>query len=474
MPSMQVPSRLKPLFEPKPIKIIYGGRAGGKSMTVADILLMRMMTESIKVAGMRELMNSVSDSVHSLFEEEISRLNLHGFTIQNSTIFHESGGQIVYKGLSRNPEAVKSMHGFSIFWVEEAATLSKRSIDLLIPTLRAEGAELWFTFNPSSSSDPIYKEFIKPFEKELIRDRQYFDDMYTIIKINYDDNPFMPEGLNNLRLKHKETKSLAEYEHIWLGEPADEVENSLIKPSWFDAAIEAHIKLGFKPQGALVASHDPSDTGEDAKGYTLRHGSVVLDIREKTTGDINEGCDWALDLAINAQADHFVYDADGMGVALKRPIEKSLSGKKIESYMFKGSQSTDNPDEIYQDIDKDNIYKRKENTNKQTFKNKRAQYYWRLRDRFYSTYLAVEKGQYIDPDQLISLSSSIDNLQGLRAELCKVPLKDSGSGYIQVMNKIEMKKLGIASPNMADSLMMSMINPVPPITIVDIDFDSEF
>ena len=472
MPKMQVPAKLKPLFQPKPIKIIYGGRGGGKSVTVADILLMRMITEGIKIGAMRELMNSIDDSVHALFSDEIERLSLPGFTVQNNTIFHESGGEIKYKGLSRNPEAVKSMHGFQVFWCEEASTLSKRSIDLLVPTLRADGAELWFTFNPSSSSDPIYEEWIKPFEKQLQRDGYYSDDMYTIIKLNYCDNPFFPEGLNNLRLKHKETKSLADYEHTWLGECADTIENSIIKPIWFDAAVDSHIKLGFKGKGALIAAHDPSDTGPDSKGYALRHGSVFLDIQEKITGDINEGCDWALDLAIQAQADHLVFDADGMGVALKRPIEQAIAGKKIESYMFKGSQSPDNPDEIYQGtIDSD---KYKEKTNKETFKNKRAQYYMRLRDRFYNTYRAVEKGEYIDPDEMISIPSTLSCLAALRSEVCRIPLKDNGNGLIQIMPKPEMKKAGIESPNLADALMMTMIKPAAAIVTVDLSFDSEW
>lgn len=472
MPKMQVPARLKPLFNPKPIKIIYGGRGGGKSMTVADILLMRMQTEGIKVAGMRELQNSIDDSVHALLVEEIERLELQGFTIQNNSIFHQSGGEVKYKGLSRNPEAVKSMHGFKIFWCEEASTLSKRSIDLLVPTLRAEGAELWFTFNPGSSNDPIYKEFIKPFEKELIRDGQYFDDMHTIIKINYNDNPFFPESLNNLRLKHKETKSLADYEHTWLGACADTVENSIIKPIWFDIAIDSHLKLGFKPQGCKIVSFDPSDLGEDSKGLAIRQGSVILAVKEMTTGDVNVGTDWALNIAIDEQVDYFTWDGDGLGISLKRQVEQALLGKKMDSVIFKGSQSPENPNDIYQgSIHSD---RSREKTNKNTFKNRRAQYYFRLAERFRKTYLAVEKGQYIDPDELISLSSNIENLAGLRAELCKIPLKPNPNGYIQIMSKIDMKKLKIQSPNMADAIMMSMLDPTPPITLMDLTFDSEF
>ena len=89
------------------------------------------------------------------------------------------------------------------------------------------------------------------------------------------------------------------------------------------------------------------------------------------------------------------------------------------------------------------------------FVNQRAQCYWMLRDRMFKTYLAVEKGHNIPNDELISFSSAITELAGLRAELCRIPRKyNNASGRIQIMSKPEMKKLGIQSPNMADAVMM--------------------
>ena len=97
----------------------------------------------------------------------------------------------------------------------------------------------------------------------------------------------------------------------------DSVENSIIPVEWFEAAIDAHKKLGFKPKGQKIVSHDPSDLGDDAKGLCYRHGSVVLDIQELITGDVNDGCDWATDYAITKAADLFVWDGDGLGVSLE-------------------------------------------------------------------------------------------------------------------------------------------------------------
>jgi phage terminase large subunit len=464
MPRLQIPKKLQPLLKPKKFKIIYGGRGSGKSMTVADLLLMKCQTEGAKASGMREMMNSIDDSVHALFTEEIERLELDGFSVCRSHIDIDTGGAITYKGLARNPESVKSMHGYKYFWVEEAATLSKRSLDLLIPTLRREDAELWLTFNPESSADAVYQEFIKPFEHELSKNGYYEDDLHMIIKVNYCDNPFFPENLELLRLKHKETKSRAEYNHIWLGETNDSVENSIIKLEWFEAALDAHkiprLEKAFTPRGAIVAAHDPSDTGADAKGYALRHGSIIKRIACMDTGEIDEGCDWATGLAIQDNADWFVWDGDGCGTGLKRQVQDAFRGKKIDAHMFKGSLSgsaQDNADFIWQESDEsDNNAK----TYSETFLNNRSQYYMQLAQRFYNTYRCVEKGEYVDPDEMISLDSDgIEDIDRLKSEVCRIPRKPNNKGLYQIMSKNDMKSLKIPSPNMADSLMMSLYIP---------------
>jgi phage terminase large subunit len=461
---MSIPEKLAPLLKPKKFKVTFGGRGSGKSMTVGDILLFRIMTEGIKVAAMREMQNSIEDSVHSLFEEEIERLDLQGFTVMHNKILHENGGEITYKGLARNPESVKSMHGYDIFWTEEAATLSKRSLDLLIPTLRKDGAELWLTFNPASSADPVYQEFIKPFENELSRNGYYEDDLHIIIKANYVDNPFFPENLELLRLKHLETKSRAEYNHIWLGETNDSVENSIIKLEWFEAALDAHklphLEKAFEPKGAIVAAHDPSDTGNDAKGYALRHGSIIKRLICKDTGEIDEGCDWATGLAIQDGADWFVWDGDGCGTGLKRQVADAFKGIRVDSHMFKGSLSgagQDNADFVWQELDqKDDNQK----TYSETFLNNRSQYYMMLAQKFYNTYRCVVKGEYVDPDDMISLDTSgIEDIDRLKAEVCRIPRKPNNRGLYQIMSKLDMKTLKIPSPNMADSLMMSLYIP---------------
>ena len=135
-----------------------------------------------------------------------------------------------------------------------------------------------------------------------------------------------------------------------------------------------------------------------------------------------------------------------------------------------GSETADNPESIYNEVG--NEERSKSKTNKQTFKNKRAQYYWRMRDRFYATYRAVTKGEYIDPEQLISLSSDIKDMDSLRAEICRIPKKQNRNGMIQIMSKQDMLKMDIPSPNMSDSIMMAMFIPDIMQDNIDIQFDS--
>lgn len=464
MPEMTIPARLRPLITtPKRFKILIGGRGSGKSQSVGDICLMDAQTKGIKTACFREYQITMDDSVLSLLSGEIDRLKLKGFTVQANSIQFKGDDAFKFRGLARNPEGIKSMYGFKRFWVEEAQTISQDSLKALTPTLRESDSEIWMTANPRSIADPFSQRFIKPFEKELRANGYYEDDMHIIVWINYTDNPFFPAVLEQERAYDKANLSTALYRHIWLGEFYDEVEDCIIPVDWFESAIDSHVKLGWKGEGAIIASHDPSDTGGDSKGYAVRHGNVVLNVTEKTTGEAADGMDWALDLALADRADYFVWDCDGLGVSLKRQVDAALESKKVDYVMYKGSESPEDAESPYSDGGS-----QRAKSNRETFANKRAQYYWRLRDRFEATHRAVSKGEYVNPDDMISLSSKIEKIDQLRSEVCRIPIKKTNSGKIQIMSKIEMAKkpYEIPSPNMADALMMAMYRPKPKLAQV--------
>ena len=480
-PQVYLPAKLESVLKSKKrFIIVIGGRGSGKSVGIADICLVDAKDAGVKTYCLREYQSSIKNSIFSLLKDEIGRLGFDGFSQQASSIKFGSSDAFQFAGLSRNVDSIKSAHGFSRYQVEESQFISDDSLTALTPTARKkpkkgmptvleevteqDNVSMVFIANPSSSEAPFSKRFITPFKSELDKHGFYEDDLHLIVVMNYTDNPwFHDSGLEEERQWDYEYRSRAMYDHIWLGAFNDSVENALIMSEWFDACIDAHKKLGFTPTGAKIASHDPSDTGPDSKGFASRHGSVVDSVKEMETGTVNEGGHWAAGEAIQYQADHFSWDGDGMGIALGEQMGTDFSGKLTVLSVFRGSESPDFPDAVYKPasafnadpVDGQPVANQK--TNKDAFKNKRAQYYFELRDRCYRTYRAVVHGEYHDPAKMISFDSSIEILPKLRAELCRMPIKPNGNGLFELYTKAEMKaKFKMASPNLADSVMMLM------------------
>ena len=458
MPHIQIPRKAQPILTTKAkIIVLMGGRSSAKSETVGRETLKRCQTEAADVLCGREYQNSIDESVHKLYKGLIRDIPIPGFRVDKQKIDCTTGGGIRFRGLDRSPSSIQSYQDFKYFWGEEAHAFSQETIDIVIPTFRAPGYKLFFTANPQSSADPFSKRFILPFLADINAKGIHEDEMHLVIKMNWRDNPWHRE-LEPQRLWDYDNLSRAKYDWIWEGAFNDSVEDALIMAEWFDACIDAHKRLGFKAEGIRFSSHDPSDTGPDDKGFAFRHGSVLLDLREKTAGDINEGADWALDLAINHNSDAFTWDCDGMGVGLNRDVTRAFVGKHTVVSMFKGSEGVDHPDAIFNPVDKTPVQDQK--TTKDAIKNKRAQYYFELRQRIYRTYLAVEKGMYQNPDDLLSFDSSITLLPDLRSELCRMPVKPNGAGKFELYTKPEMKaKFKFKSPNLSDSVMMLMRTP---------------
>lgn len=476
-PEMYLAAKLeRVLTSKKRFIVVIGGRGSSKSVGIGDIALIDARDNLSKSYFLREFQSSIKSSVHSLLKEEISRLEFEDFEVNDNTIKFKGEPVFEFAGMARSDDSIKSAHGFKSFKVEESQFISKKSLDTLTPTARnmpnkglpkqfdIEGLEeevtkvdvnITFVANPASSEDPFSKRFIVPYLNELERDGFYEDDLHLIVVMNYTDNPWFGEsGLEEERVWDKEHKSMAEYEHTWLGKFNDSVENALIQSEWFDACIDAHIKLGFEPRGAKVASHDASDKGPDAKGYAMRHGVVFQDVQEKTDGDVNQGGHWGAALAITQGVDHFSWDGDGMGAGLNEQMGRDFHGKTTQLAVYRGSEGVDNPEALYQPAFASPVANQK--TNKETFKNKRAQKHWDVRDRVYRTYRAVIHGEYHDPLTLISFSSEMALLSKLRAEACRMPIKPNNSGLNELYTKEEMKaKFKIKSPNIFDSVVMA-------------------
>lgn len=208
--NLQIPFKLAPIYEPKRYKVMHGGRGGGKSHSVAQVLLDMGARKSLRILCCREIQKSMKDSVHRLLKDYIVKHNLtHFYEVLDTEIRGANGTLILFAGLqSHTVDSIKSFEGVDIVWVEEAHSVSKKSWDVLTPTIRKEGSEIWMTLNPDMETDETYKRFVAP---------GCTSDTW-VVEINWRDNPWFPKVLNQERLKAKRTMSNEDYNHIWEGE----------------------------------------------------------------------------------------------------------------------------------------------------------------------------------------------------------------------------------------------------------------
>lgn len=200
----------------KRYKVYYGGRGSGKSWAAARTLLAKAFSKKLRILCAREVQKSIADSVHKLLKEQIEAMDLAGFyTVTRDTIRGANGSEFIFKGLRNDPQEIKSMEGVDICWVEEAQAVSAESWDVLIPTIRKPGSEIWVTFNPLDESDPTYQRFVvnKP-------------DNAVVRKVNYDENPYFSDELRT-EMEWLKKRDYESYLHIWEGE-VRKISNALV------------------------------------------------------------------------------------------------------------------------------------------------------------------------------------------------------------------------------------------------------
>jgi phage terminase large subunit len=204
--NIDLPEKLSFFFEPHRYKVAYGGRGSGKSWGAAISLLALGAQKPLRILCAREFQNSISDSVHALLADQIRKLGLDGFyEVQNTAIYGKNGTEFLFAGLKHNVTKIKSFEGVDICWVEEAQTTSKSSWDVLIPTIRKDGSEIWITFNPELDTDETYKRFVVAPPSNA-----------KTVKVNYSDNPWFPEVLRE-EMEDLKARDVDAYLNVWEG-----------------------------------------------------------------------------------------------------------------------------------------------------------------------------------------------------------------------------------------------------------------
>lgn len=196
------------LYEPHRYKVYYGGRGSGKSWAVARALIAMSDFGMTRILCCREVQNSIKDSSYQILKDMAERMGLaNRFTFKDAEIVHNgTGSRFIFSGLLRNENSIRSKEGIDICWIEEASSVSQRSWDVLTPTIRKTGSELWLTFNPLTVDDPTNVFIENPPPNAYVR------------KVNYWDNPFFPEVLRE-QMEWDKKNDFEKYLHVWEGYP---------------------------------------------------------------------------------------------------------------------------------------------------------------------------------------------------------------------------------------------------------------
>lgn len=229
--NIDLPEKLSFLFEPHRYKVAYGGRGSGKSWGAAISLLAQGAQKPLRILCAREFQNSISDSVHALLADQIKKLGLDGFyEVQNTAIYGKNGTEFLFAGLKHNVTKIKSFEGVDICWVEEAQTTSKSSWDVLIPTIRKNGSEIWITFNPELDTDETYKRFVINPPSNA-----------KVVKVNWSDNPWFPDVLRE-EMEDLKARDIDAYLNVWEGNTRQVLDGAVYANELRKAQEESRIK----------------------------------------------------------------------------------------------------------------------------------------------------------------------------------------------------------------------------------------
>ncbi|HAT75335.1 MAG TPA: PBSX family phage terminase large subunit [Flavobacterium sp.] len=424
MPDNFVPAFLPFLTEKARYKFAFGGRGGAKSEQIADCLVLKSLEKhNQNILCTRQTQTSIADSVYSLIKRKIESQNkTHRFETPQHGIFADNKSQFIFKGLMNTAaqNSVKSIDQINYSWTEESHSVTQPALDLLLPSVRANDSELWFSWNPYAESDPVNKLFNSLIQEEKnkvyilngieYKWTEYRGNNMIGIKINYDGNPFFPETLEIERLNCF-NNYYEDYGHIWLGETMSKEMNNIISGNTVkDAMVRTTQEVGQIEIGCDVARYgnDKTVIGK-RKGFKCYPQKVFSKISTVET------------------ARHCMDAADG-DKSLKIKVDDTGVGGGVTDYLLdagynaigvNNNQAANNPDK---------------------YPNAISEMWFELRDIMLKIELPLSEKL---KDQLVQRRYGIDK-QGRRF----------------VESKDEYKKRCGESPDMADELLLRFYNPI--------------
>jgi phage terminase large subunit len=387
----------------------------------------------------REVQKSLKDSAKRLIEDKIQALGLgNRFEVLRDEIRSDTGGTINFIGLAdHTAESIKSFEGADVCWVEEAQTITQRSLGLLDPTIRKPGSQLWLSWNPRRPQDAV--------EKLPWGDPRWA----RLVKANYHDNPFLDDNMIALAEKSKDI-DLDTYTHVWLGSYESMGSKVVIPAAWVQSAIGLAQRLDLPIEGKLYSALDVAgaEEGGDENAQAIRKG-VELQFLDKWNG-----LDTALTThkAVRNMARYHVtegyYDSVGVGEGVTGEWasmqRRGEAPRRTDMIAWSGGASPLDPDKRIDPLNPHSPL------NKDQYHNLKAQAWFAMRKRFENAHKAATGREY-DKDMLISLPADLPLLNQLTEELSQPQQKPSATGKVMVDKQPD----GAKSPNLADSVVMA-------------------
>ena len=384
-----------------------GGRVSGKTQTVARIISYLCESQKLRVCCGREIQNNIHESVYTVFTDLIESLKL-AIEVSAQEIEHKTTkANIIFKGFREQGKMnVKGLEGVDVLWIDEAQTITKPTLDVIIPTVRKNNAKVFFTMNRHVETDPVFVEMAN--RSDCLH-----------IHIDYVDNPFCPPAMIDEAEKCR-GKSMDDYLHIWLGEPLHRADNYLFGIDLLRQSMALDMaRIGVR---RTILGNDVARFGNCENVFSVIQSrgpvqweQIHLEAHKKMPGDQTIGKHFAMhkDFWTDAHA----IDADGMG----GPIVDLIGHTEFEVYAFYAVKDYENKDKA--------------------FHCRRTEAYFKLLD-------------WLEKDYLKILNDPV-----LIQQLLTIKYKFDGQGRKWVVPKDEMKDDSgnvVPSPDRADALMMQV------------------
>ena len=381
--------------------VYYGGRGSGKSYHVALALLLRGRNKKLRVLCTREIQNTIKDSVHKLLKDICEKYEFTDYTATNDAIVNTiTGTEFLFRGLKHNILEIKSTEGVDVVWVEEAQSINDASLKILVPTIRKTGSQLIYTFNRVNELDPVYVKYVMtPPAKTYVR------------KVNYDSLDKVGLFPEALRLEMEaDRKDPDLYAHIWLGEPQSQAELSVLSR----AAILESMQRNIEGDGQLIVGVDVARMGDDRTVFWMRKGLKTIKYVKYTKLRTTQVCD-ALEQFMDFNKETEVrIDDTGVGGGVTDEMMKRLY--KVVAINFGGEPS-----------DKDKYPN------------------W-ISEAWFNMQLILPEAELpMDSDLIMELSTR--------------QWKQDNKGKRAVESKVDYKKRGFRSPDIADACIICYGSP---------------